>query len=40
MRYERDLLFEAFRVIDIRGVPTDRFDYKKFLKRVDGMEVA
>lgn len=35
---ERDLLFNAFRVTDAKGNPTDRFDYKKFVKRVDSFE--
>eukprot|EP00615_Pteridomonas_danica_P000179 CAMPEP_0114341890 /NCGR_PEP_ID=MMETSP0101-20121206/9371_1 /TAXON_ID=38822 ORGANISM="Pteridomonas danica, Strain PT" /NCGR_SAMPLE_ID=MMETSP0101 /ASSEMBLY_ACC=CAM_ASM_000211 /LENGTH=1000 /DNA_ID=CAMNT_0001475689 /DNA_START=165 /DNA_END=3167 /DNA_ORIENTATION=+ len=36
---EMDLLFEAFCVFDVKGKPTDRFDYKKFIKRVDSVEI-
>ena len=38
--YERDLLFDAFRVVDGKGEPTDRFDYKQFVKRVDPVEIC
>jgi hypothetical protein len=36
---ELDLLFSAFSVCDAKGNPTDRFDYKKFIKRVDAVEI-
>jgi len=38
--YERDLLFDAFRVVDSKGEPTNRFDYKQFVKRVDPVEIC
>lgn len=34
-----DLLFSAFCVLDLKGNATDRFDYKKFIKRVDAVEI-
>lgn len=37
---ERDDLFQAFCVRDIKGFPTNRFDYKKFVKRVDAVEIC
>ena len=39
--HERDLLFEAFRVVEPWPVgPTNRFDYKRFVLRVDRSEIA
>ena len=38
----RDFLLcdHTIRVRDAKGNPTNRFDYKKFVKRVDAVEVA
>jgi Ca2+-binding EF-hand superfamily protein len=36
---ELGMLFNAFCVYDVKGQPTDRFDYKKFIKRVDSVEI-
>mmetsp|Transcript_46050 Transcript_46050/g.104015 ORF Transcript_46050/g.104015 Transcript_46050/m.104015 type:complete len:712 (+) Transcript_46050:559-2694(+) len=37
---QRQLLFEAFAKKDVHGNPTNRFDYKAFVKRVDAVETA
>lgn len=37
---ERSLLFAAFQVVDGKGAPTGRFNYKQFVKRVDPVEVC